>query len=68
MHRSKYQTLFFRSRRELPPDFLGRKGGAFYAPVHLIDTKRRYFEIFDLSIATKVKSEMQYAMGYGYGV
>jgi hypothetical protein len=22
---------------------LGRKGGAFYAPVHLIDTKRRYF-------------------------
>jgi hypothetical protein len=48
MHRSKYQTLFFRSRRELPPDFLGRKGGAFYAPVRLIDTKRRYFEIFDL--------------------
>ena len=41
MYRSKYQTLFFRSRREFLPDFLGRKGGAFYAPVRLIDTKRR---------------------------
>jgi hypothetical protein len=27
---------------EFSPDFLGRKGGAFYGPVRLIDTKRRY--------------------------
>ena len=49
MHRSKYRTLFFRSRRELPPDFLGRKGGAFYAPVCLIDTKRRQSQFVFLS-------------------
>jgi hypothetical protein len=32
---------FYRKELEFPPDFLGRKGGEFYAPVRLIDTKRR---------------------------
>jgi hypothetical protein len=32
---------FYRYELEFSPEFLGRKGGALYAPVRLIDTKRR---------------------------
>ena len=53
MHRSKYQTLFFRSRRKFLPDFLGRKGGALYAPVHLIDTKRRQSNDWNSTVCTE---------------
>jgi hypothetical protein len=30
---------FYRKELEFSPDFLGRKGDAFYAPVRLIDKK-----------------------------
>jgi hypothetical protein len=33
---------FYRWELEFSPDFWGRKWAAFYAPVHLINTKRRY--------------------------
>ena len=45
---------FYRKELEFPPDFLGRKGGAYYAPVRLIDTKRRYIRYIQISLILNI--------------